>query len=230
MARIGIISKSYINSIVLVLGEIFDNDFKTSKVLFQLHKDLSYLYPFTLIVKNGNIIYNKKDFNSYREKYKITSILKINKKINDSKIIFHSPILVNLDNMENLFSFNSIPYTLNNIKPIIGIMLPIYNSIDRGNVLEQILKSFPMMIILNGGTHIDNKNSTCILSYRYLRKKGFPKKQLIKASYTSNIFDSIDIIDIACGKQNIIIGCEYSVMISLKNKIKDRKVFYQCPL
>ena len=31
-------------------------------------------------------------------------------------------------------------------------------------------------------------------------------------------------------KQNIIIGCEYSVMISLKNKIKDRKVFYQCPL
>jgi hypothetical protein len=156
MARIGIISKSYINSIVLVLGEIFDNDFKTSTVLFQLHKDLSYLYPFTLIVKNGNIIYNKKDFNSYREKYKITSILKINKKINVSKIIFHSPILVNLDNMENLFSFNSIPYTLNNIKPIIGIMLPIYNSIDRGNVLEQILKSFTMMIILNGGTHIDN--------------------------------------------------------------------------
>lgn len=230
--RLGIISKSFDNKDIVVLGEIYDKNID----LLQLDKDLLNLYPFTIIVKNGKYYYNKEDFEYYRTKYKITRKIFIKNK-NLTKQTFRTPILVNLDTFEKIYNneLKTCPYYGVIARSIIGIMLPISNPVNRGNVLDQILLSYPSMIIVVGTKIKNNKNSTCILSFRYLRKKGYPKDRIIKMNYSCCMQDCLDVIDLTIPvandqyKQNIVIGCEYSYMISLRNKIRDRKVFYRCP-
>lgn len=230
MKRYGLVSYSFTSNNKVILGEVFD---KNSNLL-QLSRDLSYLYPFTIIFKNGKYYYNEQDFEYYRSKYKITRKISVEQQIS-KKETFHTPFLVNLDTFEPIFKTRSKLETkilnFSVSRPIIGIMLPMEEAHFRGNVLDQILLSYPMIILVVGGKCKNNKNSFAMLSNRYLRKKGFPKNRIIKACYDCGVSDFLSIIDLACGGEikNIIIGCTYECMISLRNKIRDRKVFYRCP-
>lgn len=227
MKRFGLVSQSFTSSNRVILGEIFD---KNSNLL-QLSKELSYLYPFTIIFKNGKYYYNEQDFEYYRSKYKITRKISVEQEIS-KKETFHTPLLVDLDTFEPIFKTPlGLKGNFSVSRPIIGIMLSIEEAHFRGNVLDQILLSYPMIILVVGGKCKNNKNSLAMLSYRYLRKKGFPKNRIIKACYDCGVNDCLSIVDLACGGEikNIIIGCTYECMISLRNKIRDRKVFYRCP-
>lgn len=226
MKRFGLVSQSFTSNNKVILGEIFD---KNSNLL-QLSKELSYLYPFTIIFKNGKYYYNEQDFEYYRSKYKITRKISVEQEIL-KKETFHTPLLVDLDTFEPVFKLEAKILNFSVSRPIIGIMLPIKEAPFRGNVLDQILLSYPMIILVVGGKYKNNKNSFAMLSNRYLRKKGFPKNRIIKACYDCSVDDCLSIVDLACGGEikNIIIGCTYQCMISLRNKIRDRKVFYRCP-
>ena len=119
----------------LNLGEIYDSEFKTEKILSEFNYNLTFLYPFKFYPKK-NLISNLEDISFFQNKYKLTkNIYLCGKKINKKKIIFRTPILYDLNNMKKIKLDNQkIPQFLE-IKEKIIIVIPFLDPIGRGILL-----------------------------------------------------------------------------------------------
>lgn len=211
---------------LLLIGEYTENPQNTDIVHI-----LGQFPPFRCTVgKKGVECYNIEDFLTLKHVRKKIEIIG---EVPFGKLSLHSPKLY-IQRGGQFFPFLSTissPFIHCKILATdkLGIILPINCPVDRGNVCEQMIYHCPRTILVSGGAYGDNRDSTAILTLRVLLKKGFPKDRIIKNMFSSDLYDIIDILDLACGKKDLLIGCDYSTMISIKGVVRKRKVSYLCP-
>lgn len=213
----------------LLIGEYTENPEKTDLVHI-----LAQFPPFRCrITKTGVVCYNIEDFLSLKHVRKKFEIIG-NIPSRTEKFSLHSPEVYIQTGEARFHPFSAISQTpFSHCKVLathkLGIIFPINCPVDRGNVCEQMVYHCPRTILVSGGVYGDNRDSTAVLTLRVLCKKGFPKNRIIKNMFTSDLYDMIEILDLACGKKDLLIGCEYNTMIKIKGVVKDRKVSYLCP-
>lgn len=181
--------------IFINLGEIYDENVRNdTKLLYELHVNLKYLYPFK--IKNG-IPYNIEDFKPYQEKYKL-SCININMKLKNE--VYHTPCLYDLSCMKPLFfyDYRFLPTIPSFGTPKIFIILPYSCPIIRGNILDTCIRlsNQNSLYVLSGDKYENNKNTTSTLSSRYLRKRGISMKSIIKNLYNNFPTALLDIFEI----------------------------------
>lgn len=227
--RLGVISFQFGKDNFIIIGEIFDKTIIDLNYILNIYKDLFYFCPFKCFYEKNKIKTTIEDDLTYlRKKYRLThNIVSKNKFKNGSS--FYSPILFDISNNKRIYKRQIINISYESPCDSIGIILPILNPMERGNVIDQVLLSKPKNILVsNNQNQTHNQDSISIKSFRYLRKREYPKNSIIK-NFSSNIHDILDILDLSFQKKDIIIGCDYETMIGLRNEILDRKVTYRCP-
>jgi hypothetical protein len=250
MCKIALISWPTTNktphNLYINLGEIYDKCIKEDiYTLSEFYRDLNYLYPFEYLLKTGKC-FNSEDFTYFKHKYSLTLTIKLIGKKPDPtchKLIFRTPILYDISCMVPLF----IPSKYIPINPVlstnmVSIVLSTIDPISRGKILDNILIYNPKYILLTGEKIGDNYNSTITLMTRYLLKKLFPIKNIVKTTLYKKphcIIDCLSLLDlldididteirIACSQNDIITVSEF-VRISRKLGLINKKISFFCP-
>lgn len=242
--RIGIIAKPNISNIpYLNIGEyIGDKDNIT--LLYQLHTDLSYLYPFwgISIPENGRteiVPTNIKDFIYLQNKYNLTKEIFISKEVEDKLIQFNAPQLYDISCGVKLFDHSvnkrvirdKIRYKPSN-KNIIFVIPDYQNPMNRGKSIETSLNKYfssfydrePFFIVL-GDTINPNKIETWKLSKRYLIKRGVSSDCICTTECSENIIKSIcEIIPFITSNEDIIIYLSVRSLDMSKYLIQSRNI------
>ena len=213
--RIGIIAKPNISNIskdeYLIIGE-YIGDKNNIDLLYQLYKDLTYLYPFWGISVHHNgyteiIPTNIKDFIYLQNKYNLTKKIFIPKSRLKSKLIqFNTPQLYNISCGVKLFEdsvihrrvlSHKIQQTPSN-KSIIFVIPDYRNPINRGKSIDKSLNLYAssfhdreLFFIVLGNATSPNKIDTWKLSKRYLIKKGVSNDCICTSLCSKNIIKSI---------------------------------------
>jgi hypothetical protein len=189
------------------LGEIYDKSvIHDCNYLDQLNKNLSYLYPFKVKLVDRKIkVYNEDDFNYFRKKYKITSIIVLNNyDIKYDKKVFHTPMIFNITCMKPLYMYNistmyKIPENLQKHYRVF-IIFPYQNPVLRGKLLDECIlyaKTYTPLFILIGDVYGKNKIATSTLMKRYLVKCGVSTRYIIKTlcdNFPDSIIESLEIL------------------------------------
>lgn len=228
--RLAVVSFETNKKFYIIIGEIYDKAVIDLDYIFNIYDDLFRICPFKCVYTNKKLYTTiESDFNILRKKYKLTPCLTLT---GSAKIKtgtrFLSPILFDVENNKKIYTRKIVNPSYIPLSNSIGIILPILNPFDRGNVIDQVLLSKPKCILVSGDKQKDNVDSTCILSFRYLRKREFERTKIIK-NINSNIQDILCILNLTFNneKHPLIIGCDYETMISLRNVITDRSVSYR---
>ena len=230
--KIGLVSFPFnIKGVFLILGEIYDDKFKTVKMLKEFQKDLHFLYHFKFNVKTGRIS-NIEYIIFFQNKYKLTKNIYLKKENNfeESKIIFKTPILYDLNRMEKIFEISEkYIYQCNDNPTKICAIVPSIDPIGRGILLEDVLKQNPLMIILFGGKQGANKDKTSTLMKRFLLSRNFPLDSIIKINETPT-FEFI--LERTKDLENIYLGCLPNQIIELSkiSRFLRLKSSFICPM
>lgn len=230
-------------SFYLILGELYNNDVKTDKVLMsEFFRDLQYLYPFRFSTKK-NYCYNIEDFIYLQKKYYLTVNLKLVGNPEKDIIIFKPPVLYDIDCNVSIFSENLYNYTYKPKNSHVCIVFPYSDAITRGKLLEEAIEYGPSYFVLIGNSYKNNKESTACLMRRFLLSRNIPEKCIVKIrqdNNTESILDAVVLfhtylntpfhIAIACGKEHIQNIAKCIKIWKKKNLLsKERKVYYICP-
>lgn len=211
--RIGIIAKPNISNIskdeYLIIGE-YIGDKNNIDLLYQLYKDLTYLYPFWGIsVRNSRyteiIPTNIKDFIYLQNKYNLTKKIFIPKEVKSKLIQFNTPQLYNISCGVKLFEYSGsdrvLPHKIQQTpsnKSIIFVIPDYRNPINRGKSIDRCLNLYAssfhdreIFFIVLGGTTNPNRIDTWKLSKRYLIKRGVSNDCICTSLCSKNSIKSI---------------------------------------
>jgi hypothetical protein len=198
-----------INGNYLILGELLNK--KTTYIVKDIMKDLKFLYPFKYD-KSKNLCHNEEDFIFLQTKYNLSFKKKLVGNFNDNIILFHTPILYDLDCQikisKHIFS-NKLVY--NPKKNICCIVMPYSDPILRGNIVKEVIKYGADTIVLSQNFYGLNKTSTYKLYSNMFTKYGFSKKNILKIPEPfldlSFLIEIINIVNISMENVNFVIAC-----------------------
>ena len=213
MCRIGIIATHNIpDTPNLNIGEYIgerDKNENYLSLLYRLHKDLSYLYPFwgKCNVRNKCtevVPTNLKDFIYLQDKYRLTKRIFIPKSVTNNLVQFKTPKLYDISCGVELFDDKIIKpvieYPLQVKKGIIFVIPAYTDPISRGKSIDNALDMYslnkdasPVFITL-GGMLPSNRVETCKLSQRYLIRRKIPGKIIIPHSNNNTIKGALEVI------------------------------------
>jgi hypothetical protein len=233
------------HQLYLIIGELYDKNIKENiSTLSKFNRDLQYLYPFRFS-QEENSCYNEEDIYCLQKKYGLTSKLRLVGESKNKIITFRSPVLYDISCMVPLFekstSTNKIIYEQKN--DVICIVIPYLNPVNRGKLLEDVLKYGPGTFVLVGDTYGKNKDSTATLMSRYLLSCQVPSDRIIKIrddKIPECILESIEIINMTSPDPDyeLLIACRHKNIQEInktiriwKNQgvIEDLKITYMCP-
>ena len=175
---------------VLHMGEIYDSKMRDNIAkLYELNLNLKYITSFNVTFLDGKpIIDNIEDIMEFQKIYKLTRKIYINSNKLEYSEMYLAPKLYDIDCMVPLFLEDNLKLSSSLIekKKITGrnifILLPYYNPIERGEIINNCLD------IDNESYFIILGSKSCILSKRYLYSKGVLDKNII--IYPDNIADN----------------------------------------
>jgi hypothetical protein len=232
--RIGIISKHSIKGIPdLNIGEYIGDkqDKKNIQMIYNLHVDLSYMYPFygTSTVKSRCTEItpvNIKDFVYLQDKYNLTKKIFIPKPVEDRIILFQSPKLYDMSCGVELFDHKIekpiTKYTNASNKNIVYIIPPYKDPVSRGKSIDVCLESYQyhlersILFIVTGGISYPNTIETWKLSQKYLIKRGVSTNIILNITSDTN-----DLIKSVIDNVNMLTNKEEDTLIYIAVKGRD---------
>lgn len=252
--KIGVVAKKREDeSSYIFLGEIFSSEIRQDeKMLYELHTNLRYLYPFRCIYNKGKILLdNMEDIYSLQDRYKLTK--KIYTTEQDNKPVYTvkylRPELYDISCMVPLFSEIQPRHCIHsqskqtNIVDNVFIILPYLDPIIRGELVNSCITTLndeKGMFVCIGGKQGENKMKIGSLVRRYLLSckvkdediiiqefDEFPDSILEALIILSMIIDKETRIFFAVDKKEIDIVLRY-VRISRNQGLIDRKIQFIC--
>lgn len=230
------------SSSYLILGELYSNDVKGDNVrMSEFFRDLNYLYPFRFSTKR-NYCYNIEDIIYLQKKYSLTVNLTLVGNSEKDIIIFHPPILYDIDCNASIFSRVFYTYTYTPKNDHACIVFPYSDPVTRGKLLEEVIHYGPSYFVVIGDSYRNNKDSTACLMKRFLLSRKVSEKCIIKLrqkNNTESILDAVALLQtylntpfdivIACGNEHIR-NIAKTVRIWKRRNIlhQKRKVYYLC--
>lgn len=205
--RIGLVAKHNIqNTPDLNLGE-YIGDKNDTQLLYGLHEELSYLYPFWGIPKKKGKITeitptNISDFIYLQDKYCLTKKIFLAGRITNNIVLFEPPKLYDLSCGVELFEDRVIKTvvhrTLSSNNLLIFVIPPYNNPLCRGLSIDTCLEMYQenslckALFIVVGGKVKPNLTETWKLSQRYLIKRGISNSDIVKTRlFNDNIIKTV---------------------------------------
>lgn len=226
----------------LILGELYDRNIRENiAILSQFHRDLQYLYPFRFS-KEKNSCNNIEDIIYFQKKYSLTVKLQLVGENEGDIITFRSPVLYDISCMVPLFDKNVRKIAYKQKNDLICIILPYLNPVDRGKLLEEVVRYGPATFVIIGDSYGKNKDSTATLMCRYLLSCQVPINRILKVRHDKKpecILEAIEIVNaVEQDDYSLLIACRHENIQSIgktirtwrKNDIiEDRRITYLCP-
>lgn len=241
--KVGLISRPYnvTDDCLINLGEIFDLKIKNDvNLLYELHKNIKYLYPFQVFIESNKIILdNIEEISAIQSRYKLTRKPIMLGNSRKKRIKFNSPELYDISCMVPLFSDKqSIPKYIENKTSSLSfafILFPYDDPILRGEIVDSCLnisKGEKVYFYILGKIRGMNRVPTCKLSKRYLLKHGLAN--IFTQEYDKFpdcIDEAVNMIKFSLDPSvKILIGIDRKDMSNVMKNIRKKKLTKQITL